>query len=242
MKKNVVTISGYKSKFQNFYAEDGEKPATLYFILSQKTKNGYENHECIAFRELATKLSEVPAGKAITVTGRLSSRLAEKDGKKTKIIKIMANSFDDYKDFKNEVELEGTKGKYQNAYLDNPEKSMLYFQVIQKTKTGFESHDCIAFGDTARKIAEIEPSTPIEITGKFSTRLVEKNGEKEKVVKVIANNISVHEKKAYEPATDAPDSAPASTDPAPVEDEYYTSADDDFIDVEEDDDIELPFN
>ena len=242
MKKNIITISGYKSKYQNFFAGDSEKPATLYFTVSQKTKNGYENHECIAFKDLANQLNEVEAGKAITVTGRLSSRLVEKDGKKTKVVKVVANSYEEYKEFKNTAELEGTKGKFQNAYLDNPEKALLYFQVIQKTKTGFEGHDCIAFGDTARKISEIEPGTPIEITGKFSTRLVEKNGEKEKVVKVIANNITIHEKKAYEPAADAPASAPAPADPTPAEDDYYTSSDDDFIDIEEDDDLELPFN
>ena len=245
--KNACVVTGYKSKFQNLFNGSDSKSATLYFTVSQKTKSGYENHSCVAFGDLASEISEIPAGKAITVTGTLSSRMIEKDGKKQKITKVIARKVEDYSEFKNSAEISGSKGKFQNVYLDNPGKETVYFQIIQTTKKGFDVHDCIAFGETARKIAEIEPGTHLDITGKISSRLIEKDGKKENTMKVVCNSFVVEEKK---PSASVSSSDSASA-PAPVsdpvsaesdEDDYYSSADTDFVNVDDDEDFELPFN
>ena len=235
--KNEIIISGYKSKYANFYP--GEK-ATLYFQISRKNKNGsYDNFDCMAFGQTAEKLNAVDAGQPIRISGKLSSRITEKNGEKMKNVKVLVSSFKapEEGEWNSTALISGTKGKYEKCFKDN--NPLLYFQVISKTQKGFEAHDCVAFGNTAIDIENIEAGTPIEVTGRLSTRIVEKDGTKRKVVNVICNSFETSEKKVYQPA-DANTSAPAS-DPAP--ESSYTPCADDFVNIDDDiDDIELPFN
>ena len=236
--KNEIIISGYKSKYANFYP--GEK-ATLYFQVSRKNKNGsYDNFDCMAFGETAEKLNAVDAGQPIRISGKLSSRITEKNGEKMKNVKVFVSSFKtpEEGEWNSTAVISGTKGKYEKSFKDN--NPLLYFQVITKTQKGFEAHDCVAFGNTAIDIENIEAGTPIEVTGRLSTRVVEKDGVKRRHINVICNSFETFEKKVYQPA-DADTSAPAS-DPAP-ESSDYTPCADDFVNIDDDiDDIELPFN